>query len=234
MSQEFLTRVKNEWKKLQKEPPERWHAAPLRKDKLNEWHFTVMGPHATDYEGGIYHGRLQLPKEYPWKPPAISLLSPTGRFEVNKKICLSISHYHPESWTPTWGIRTVIEALVSYFPAEDKEAKLSIGAENCTAEKRRELAKESGGWKCDVCQKCNRDLLAQRDEVCSGSSAGVGKEGIEKEGRGEEGGKEGKGGEGGKGPEKRKIDSAEVIGQGDNKEPQEPPRPKNKRKKKKR
>lgn len=27
---------------------------------------------------------------------------PNGRFETNKKICLSISGHHPESWQPSW------------------------------------------------------------------------------------------------------------------------------------
>ena len=29
-------------------------------------------------------------------------LQPNGRFELNKKICLSISAYHPEYWRPSW------------------------------------------------------------------------------------------------------------------------------------
>ena len=28
---------------------------------------------------------------------------PNGRFEVGKKICLSISAHHPEHWQPAWG-----------------------------------------------------------------------------------------------------------------------------------
>lgn len=38
----------------------------------------------------------QLPSEYPFKPPEIYLLTPSGRFEVNRKICLSISSFHPQ------------------------------------------------------------------------------------------------------------------------------------------
>lgn len=32
----------------------------------------------------------------------IFFLKPNGRFEVNKKICLSISGHHPETWQPSW------------------------------------------------------------------------------------------------------------------------------------
>ncbi|CAK5079567.1 unnamed protein product [Meloidogyne enterolobii] len=40
------------------------------------------------------------------KPPNLRLLTPNGRFETNKNICLSISGYHPETWLPSWSIRT--------------------------------------------------------------------------------------------------------------------------------
>jgi hypothetical protein len=39
--------------------------------------------------------RMQLPSEYPFKPPEVYMLTPSGRFEINKKICLSISSFHP-------------------------------------------------------------------------------------------------------------------------------------------
>lgn len=38
---------------------------------------------------------MQLPSEYPFKPPEVYMLTPSGRFEINKKICLSISSFHP-------------------------------------------------------------------------------------------------------------------------------------------
>jgi len=49
---------------------------------------------------------------------AALLLQENGRFETNKKICLSISNYHPEHWQPSWDIRTIITALVAFFPTE--------------------------------------------------------------------------------------------------------------------
>ncbi|EDO28988.1 predicted protein, partial [Nematostella vectensis] len=71
-------------------------------DNLFEWHFTVRGPPDTEFAGGRYHGRIILPPEYPMKPPSIMLLTPNGRFEIGKKICLSMSAHHPETWQPSW------------------------------------------------------------------------------------------------------------------------------------
>ena len=61
---------------------------------------------------------MQLPPNYPFAPPEILLLTQSGRFEVNKKICLSISSFHPESWQPSWGIRTALIALTAFFDSE--------------------------------------------------------------------------------------------------------------------
>ena len=41
-----------------------------------------MGPPASLYTGGYYHGKLVFPKEYPFKAPSIYMLTPNGRFKV--------------------------------------------------------------------------------------------------------------------------------------------------------
>ena len=55
-------------------PTELFYAQPLE-DNIFEWHFTIRGPPDTDFDGGIYHGRILLPAEYPMKPPSIILLT---------------------------------------------------------------------------------------------------------------------------------------------------------------
>jgi ubiquitin-conjugating enzyme E2 J2 len=78
-------------------------AHPLPNNLL-EWHFVLEGAADSEYAGGIYHGKLVFPAQYPFKPPSISFFTPTGRFAVNTKLCLSITDYHPESWNPMWSV----------------------------------------------------------------------------------------------------------------------------------
>ncbi|CAH8864065.1 unnamed protein product [Trichobilharzia szidati] len=137
------------------EPTELYFAKPLE-DNLFEWHFTIRGPEESDFHGGIYHGRILLPSEYPMKPPNIVLLTPNGRFEINRKICLSISGYHPESWRPSWSIRTALLAIIGFMPTHGVGA---IGSLNQTKEERQMLARMSQSYVCSTCGPIRNLLL---------------------------------------------------------------------------
>lgn len=133
---------------------EDYFAQPLE-DNLFEWHFTVRGPPDSEFEGGFYHGRIILPPEYPMKPPNIIVLTPNGRFEVSTKICLSISGHHPETWQPSWSIRTALLAIIGFMPTP---ARGTVGSMDYTPEERRMLAKKSLKWMCSTCGPI-KDLL---------------------------------------------------------------------------
>ncbi|KAJ8397624.1 hypothetical protein AAFF_G00436230 [Aldrovandia affinis] len=132
-----------------RDPTEHYHAQPLE-DNLFEWHFSVRGPPDSDFDGGVYHGRIVLPPEYPMKPPSIILLTPNGRFEVGKKICLSISGHHPETWQPSWS------TIIGFMPTKGEGA---IGSLDYTPEERRALAKKSQDFCCEACGCTMRTAL---------------------------------------------------------------------------
>ncbi|CAN0424136.1 unnamed protein product [Lampetra planeri] len=146
-----------------REPTQHYFAQPLE-DNLFEWHFSVRGPPDSDFEGGIYHGRIILPPEYPMRPPSIIMLTASGRFEVGKKICLSISGHHPETWQPSWSIRTALLALIGFMPTKGEGA---IGSLDYSAEERRQLAKRSREF---VCEGCGERLRAALPEAAEGPS----------------------------------------------------------------
>lgn len=153
-----LRRIQADIRELTLDPSDRYFAAPLENDMF-EWHFTIRGADGTDFEGGIYHGRILLPPEYPFKPPNIVFLTPSGRFETNTKVCLSFSAYHPELWQPAWGIRLILEALISFLPTP---ADGAIGALDWSSEERKRLAVKSRSFYCNRCGQCV-DLLPKLD-----------------------------------------------------------------------
>ena len=67
------------------------------------------------YLGGFYHGKLMFPGDYPFKPPRIMMITPNGRFQTNKRLCLSISDFHPDTWNPAWSVSTILTGLLSFM-----------------------------------------------------------------------------------------------------------------------
>ncbi|KAL1497534.1 hypothetical protein ABEB36_008478 [Hypothenemus hampei] len=108
------SRLRQDYLRLKKDPIPYVIAEPLGNDIL-EWHYVVTGPENTPYEGGYYHGKLVFPEDFPFKPPAIYMITPNGRFRTNKKLCLSISDFHPDTWNPAWSVSTILTGLLSFM-----------------------------------------------------------------------------------------------------------------------
>ena len=130
------------------DPSDDFYANPI-KDDMFCWHFTIRGPPDTEFEGGLYHGIIKLPMSYPNRPPSIMFLTPNGRFDVNMDVCLSMTRYHKEEWQAAWTIRSMLEAIIAFFPV--KEEHDAIGALDSSVESRKHFAKLSIKYKCDVC-----------------------------------------------------------------------------------
>lgn len=143
---------------LSAEPDAEFAASPVADDDLFEWHFTMRGPPDSPYAGGLYHGRIMLPANYPFKPPDVMLLTPSGRFETNRKICVSVTSFHPEQWQPSWGVRLLLTALRAFMMTEAKGA--IGGIDDCPDERRAQMARESHHWACQQCGRANAEILA--------------------------------------------------------------------------
>lgn len=64
-------------------------------------------------------GKLHFPEQYPYKPPAVYMCTPQGRFKCNQKLCLSMSDFHPETWNPLWSVSAVLTGLLSFMLASE-------------------------------------------------------------------------------------------------------------------
>jgi ubiquitin-conjugating enzyme E2 J2 len=111
-------RLRKELLKLQKEPPPDIIAEPDESNILR-WFYGVRGPASTPFEGGTYLGKLQFPPEYPMKPPSIYMMTPSGRFQINTKLCMSMSDFHPESWNPMWSVSSIIQGVQSFMANDE-------------------------------------------------------------------------------------------------------------------
>jgi len=103
---------------MQKEPPPFVWAVPDEKNILT-WNFLIRGPPDSPFAGGEFHGVLLFPSEYPFKPPGIKMFTPSGRFQPDKKICFSMSDFHPGTWNPAWSVATILTGLLSFMLSDE-------------------------------------------------------------------------------------------------------------------
>jgi ubiquitin-conjugating enzyme E2 J2 len=115
-------RLKNDLKILRKHPLKYIHTYP---DELNilTWYFLIIGPslyHNGDgketecpYGNGHYIGKIMHNPYYPLKPPDFIMLTPSGRFLINKKICMTNTGYHEVDWSAAWTIKAILQGFLS-------------------------------------------------------------------------------------------------------------------------
>ncbi|KAG8985902.1 hypothetical protein FRB94_004924 [Tulasnella sp. JGI-2019a] len=163
-----VKRIMSEARELRDDDSTEYTAGPLEQD-IFEWHCTIRGPADTEFEGGLYHCRIQLPAEYPFKAPSIMVLTPNGRFELNKPICISFTSYHEELWQPAWGVRTAIIGLQGFFPLKGENA-VGVGAVEYPIAERKRLAALSRCWTCPDCGQSNLELLPDPPANATSSS----------------------------------------------------------------
>ncbi|XP_024025617.1 ubiquitin-conjugating enzyme E2 32 isoform X1 [Morus notabilis] len=77
-----VKRILQEIKEMQSNSSDDFMSLPLEfciQENIFEWQFAIRGPRDTEFEGGIYHGRIQLPAEYQggfrWSKRWLDLLS---------------------------------------------------------------------------------------------------------------------------------------------------------------
>lgn len=67
------------------------------------------------FDGGIYHGKILLPKNFPFRAPHIQLITKSGRFETMRNICIDgYTAWHNDTWNPK-SFSQIIRALQSLF-----------------------------------------------------------------------------------------------------------------------
>uniref|UniRef100_A0A182QFU5 Ubiquitin-conjugating enzyme E2 J2 n=1 Tax=Anopheles farauti TaxID=69004 RepID=A0A182QFU5_9DIPT len=131
-------RLKQDYMRLKRDPVPYITAEPLPSNIL-EWHYVIKGPEDSPYYGGYYHGTLLFTKEFPFKPPSIYMTTPNGRFKTNKRLCLSISDFHPDTWNPAWSVATILTGLLSFM----LETTPTMGSCETTTHEKRRYAQQS-------------------------------------------------------------------------------------------
>ncbi|GAA6012817.1 hypothetical protein JCM10207_005372 [Rhodosporidiobolus poonsookiae] len=134
-------RLQKEFKAFKAAPPPFIDARPNESNIL-EWHYLFRGPPDTPYAGGEYWGTVVFPKDYPFAPPELRMMTPSGRFSPNTAICTSMSNFHPGSWNVAWSVDTILVGMMSFMMSEE----ITTGATTSTTPERTKLAAASHAW----------------------------------------------------------------------------------------
>lgn len=136
-----IKRLTLEYKSLSENNAPYIEARPSE-DNILQWYYVITGPPDTPFEGGQYLGSLNFPSDYPYRPPAIRMLTPSGRFEPGARLCLTMSDFHPETWNPAWNVSTILTGLLSFMCSHE----VASGALSTPPQKVKEYTKRSVKW----------------------------------------------------------------------------------------
>ncbi|CAL9028901.1 unnamed protein product [Prunus brigantina] len=126
--------IQKELEEMQSNPCDDFKCLALESNKC-DWQFAIRGPNGTEFAGGIYHGQIKIPAEFPYKPPILMLLTENGRFETKTKI-----DYGDYLWGPNKRVRDALLRLIELLPTYP-DGKL--GSVEYDKEERRALAIKS-------------------------------------------------------------------------------------------
>lgn len=140
LSDKGVKRVLKEIKELTKiSSQERGFGISFQENDLQNF-FAIVRSLDGEYKGGEYILHIKLPTNYPFSPPVISCETPNGRFLTNTNICLNISHFHSETWSPLITLEKIILSVVSVFYDNSISG---VGSIESTPEEKKHLAQIS-------------------------------------------------------------------------------------------
>jgi ubiquitin-protein ligase len=138
-------RTRKEYADLLANPTTNIKIACEQGNHLN-WYCLIHELTTEAYTGGEYIINIKLSPRYPFEAPDFLMLTPSGRFQVGKKLCFSNSSHHQESWSPIWNMRTIILGFLSFF-MEDTSA--GIGHISTSTEEKIRLAAASQSYNAE-------------------------------------------------------------------------------------
>ena len=132
------SRLLKEIEDLNQDPPENITAGPINEDDIYHWEATIDGPDDTDYKEGIFIVDIQIPKEYPFKPPKCRFKTKIFHPNISQEtgeICVNILEI--DNWNPSLTISNILMSIMVLLyspnfdsPLNDEAKKLYYQSDN--------------------------------------------------------------------------------------------------------
>jgi ubiquitin-conjugating enzyme E2 D/E len=87
-------------------------AEPISDANIKKWSATIIGPSGSPYEGGKFKLNIEIPNDYPFKPPYISFTTQIYHPNISStgQICLDILK---GQWSPALNIYKTLLSISS-------------------------------------------------------------------------------------------------------------------------
>lgn len=122
-----IKRINGDLRLFEKSNSENFDVVPNNNNIL-EIYFLLIGQKDSYWEGGHFIGKIIHSPEYPRKAPDYIMLTPNGRFDINRKICLTNSAFHQGDWAPAaWNLVSILEGFSSVWHSNFSEDQYGIG-----------------------------------------------------------------------------------------------------------
>lgn len=100
-------------------------------DNLYKWRAIIKGPDSSPYAGGRFELAIELPQNYPFRPPDVKFKTKIYHTNVKSDDGTLCADVFQNSWAPTLNMRYVIESVISILanPAPEHALEIGIAAE---------------------------------------------------------------------------------------------------------
>lgn len=150
------SRIYKEIEEIYLDPPDNISAGPINDNDIYHWEAVITGPEETDYKDGVFLLDIQIPKEYPYKPPNCIFKTKIWHPNINPdsgSICITV--LKQKNWNPSMNISNVLLSIMLLFYKPNFEDPLNWDARKefkANPEKYKEKVKQ---WVKDYSGKKN-------------------------------------------------------------------------------
>ncbi|EWC47282.1 hypothetical protein DRE_03401 [Drechslerella stenobrocha 248] len=143
-----VKRITKELKEFNEKPAPGISAGPVSEEDLFKWNVILTAPASSPYAGGAFTLRLELPMEYPFKPPTLSFTTkiyhPNVSNDEKGSMCLGI--LRSESWKPSCKISQVLEMAAGLLNEPNVDDAVETGIADEYKNNYDQFAKTAREW----------------------------------------------------------------------------------------
>jgi ubiquitin-conjugating enzyme E2 D/E len=140
-----IKRLSRELKDLEQREYPNCFAGPKDSDNFYHWQGSILGPETSPYAGGVFYLDIQIPAEYPFKPPRVKFVTKICHPNISSEgdICVDILK---DTWSPALTIGNILLSITSLLNEPNARNPLDAEIGHLYTWNRKEFARQAREW----------------------------------------------------------------------------------------